>query len=101
MISLNQLKKTRSSVAALSTLIALQSLYAQSADAQVTFTSTIPLLDLHAYPFHTHLLICKSLQKLFLQLPTIRGQMYYSVSLQSEAENQIRQVSALHLAQLI
>ena len=39
MISLNQLKKTRSSVAALSTLIALQSLYAQSADAQVTFTS--------------------------------------------------------------
>ena len=41
MISLNQLKKTRSSVAALSTLIALQSLYAQSADAQVTFTSTI------------------------------------------------------------
>ena len=42
MISLNQLKKTRSSVAALSTLIALQSLYAQSADAQVTFTSTIP-----------------------------------------------------------
>jgi len=41
MISLNQLKKTRSSVAALSTLIALQSIYAQSADAQVTFTSTI------------------------------------------------------------
>ena len=44
MISLNQLKKTRSSVAALSTLIALQSLYAQSADAQVTFTSTISAL---------------------------------------------------------
>ena len=41
MISLNQLKKTRSSVAALSTLIALQSLYAQSADAQVTFSSTV------------------------------------------------------------
>jgi hypothetical protein len=44
MISLNQLKKTRSSVAAFSTLIALQSLYAQSADAQVTFTSTISAL---------------------------------------------------------
>ena len=44
MISLNQLKKTRSSVAALSTLIALQILYAQSADAQVTFTSTISAL---------------------------------------------------------
>ena len=41
MISLNQLKKTRSSVAALSILIALQSLYAQSADAQVTFSSTV------------------------------------------------------------
>ncbi len=44
MISLNQLKKTRSSVAAFSILIAIQSLYAQSADAQVTFTSTISAL---------------------------------------------------------
>jgi type 1 fimbria pilin len=44
MISLSQLKKMRSTIAALSTLIALQSLYAQSADAQVTFTSTISAL---------------------------------------------------------
>ena len=41
MISLKQLKKTRSSIAVFSILIAIQSLYAQSADAQVTFTSTI------------------------------------------------------------
>ena len=44
MISLKQLKKTRSSIAAFSILIAIQSLYAQSADAQVTFTSTISAL---------------------------------------------------------
>ncbi len=41
MISLNQLKKMRSTFAALSTLIALQSIYAQSAEAQVSFTSTV------------------------------------------------------------
>jgi type 1 fimbria pilin len=41
MISLTQLKKTRNSVAAFSILIAIQSLYAQSADAQITFSSTV------------------------------------------------------------